>query len=118
MGSEKTRQEWRRAVQQSLLPSGVKLTLTKHSESGHGQYHDDAMNEHAIKRDRLAKLCGVFESTVRRQMRRAENAGWLKLHRYGFNGQQQVYHYVTPSSPSTCTDCRTDPRRKGAGKEA
>lgn len=93
------RREWRRLVQRSRLPSGVKLTLLEHASLSRWHWHNDLTNEHGIRRDRLANSMGVNESTVRRHLSRAEAEGWLARHRNGNNGRQQsVFHYVTPSA--------------------
>ena len=117
MGRFTERLSWRRAVERSRLPNGVKLTLLKHSEAGRHQYHDDALNLHGLSRERLAYARGIAERNVRAHLRIAEAAGWLLVHRQGHRGQQAEFHYVTPWEPSRCDDCDgpypTEQRRKG-----
>lgn len=108
------RMAWRRAVEASRLPSGVKLTLLVHSERGPGHFHDEEGNAHGYPQLRLAdRLGGANRSTIRRHYRRAEEAGFLVLHEKGSRGQQpspgrgkqNVFHYVTPTDPWPCEVC-------------
>jgi hypothetical protein len=113
MGDQTSRIGWRQAVRRSRLPNGVKVTLLAHSETSSHHHHDDDLNVHGVRRDRLAALCGVDESTVRRHYRIAERTGWLLLHERGHQGKlQQTYHYITPSASWTCSNC-DEPYRIG-----
>lgn len=103
------RAEWRMLVQRSRLPSSVKVTLLAHATLSRHHFHDDLTNQHAITRKRLASAVGKDERSVQRHLRRAEADGWLVRHRDGHNGQQAVFHYVTPARRGACRDseCRS-----------
>lgn len=113
--------DWRRAVERSRMPSGVKLTLLTHGERGPSHWHDDETNQHAFPRKRLADRLGKDQSTVRRHYRRAERDGYLLMHQKGDRGQQAgqgrglqtVFHYVTPSAPWPCETCQMGGRKGG-----
>jgi hypothetical protein len=116
---------WRRAIEQSRLPNGVKLTALKHSERGRHQFHNEAANEHAITRDRLAQARGIHPRKVQAHLRRLEDEGWAVLHRCGHRGQQAVYHYTFQGERWACDSCelaypKQPPKqpRKGAAKGA
>lgn len=108
------RMAWRRAVERSRLPNGVKLTLLTHSERGPGHWHDDEANEHGAPRDRIADRLDVDTSTVRRHYSRAEADGFLVRHEAASRGRQTVFHYVTPSDPWPCASCGTGGRTGGS----
>src|SRR5262245_922286 len=53
-----SRAAWRREVQASSLPNGVKVTAGAHAERGPHHWHDDATNEHAVTQEHLAAEVG------------------------------------------------------------
>ena len=98
------RATWRRLVQRSTLPNGVKLTLLAHAQSTSRHHHDDQENRHSVTQDRLARAVGKDQRTVQRHIRTAQHAGYLSCHSPGHNGAQAVYHYALPGHSIGC-DC-------------